>query len=248
MDYENIINNRLIAAHRGYSYLYPENTLIAFENSLGKSDLIEFDVQFSKDGIAIIMHDETLIRTSDFLSINRFETRSHHVIDFTLEELLVLDFGIHKKCENQKILTLDEFLDFAYKNDTAFNLEIKDMSNTRFDECCVETIMNILKSKKCQHKIIISSFNHKYLKQLRQLDKEIYLAALIYEREQLDYDFLSNYNINGCHISDEIATKELIDKLKERGLYIGVYTVNSQIRKMQLFEMGVNIIFTDILE
>ncbi len=70
-------------AHRGFSGQYPENTMLAFEKAVeAGADGIELDVQFSKDGKLVIMHDESLLRTA---GIDGF------VKDYTLEQLKAMD-------------------------------------------------------------------------------------------------------------------------------------------------------------
>ena len=72
-------------AHRGFSGQYPENTMLAFEKAVeAGADGIELDVQFSKDGKLVIMHDESLLRTA---GIDGF------VKDYTLEQLKAMDFS-----------------------------------------------------------------------------------------------------------------------------------------------------------
>lgn len=68
-----------IYAHRGYSGFYPENTMLAFQKAWETgSDGIELDVQLTKDGELVVIHDETLDRTTD---------HTGRVCDYTLEEL-----------------------------------------------------------------------------------------------------------------------------------------------------------------
>src|SRR5438105_123929 len=91
---------------------FPENTLASFERGLELgADWIEMDVHLSRDGALIVIHDETLDRT----------TNGHgYIKDHTLTELRRLDAG-----NGQRIPTLDEVLDWAYAKSTTLDIEIK---------------------------------------------------------------------------------------------------------------------------
>ncbi|WP_412100752.1 glycerophosphodiester phosphodiesterase [Corynebacterium aurimucosum] len=90
-----------IIAHRGYNGWYPENTYRAFEEAL-KLDVagVECDVNLTKDREVVVIHDQTVDRTSD---------GTGSVGDMTLEELRTLNFGTHE--DPQRILLLDELVD-----------------------------------------------------------------------------------------------------------------------------------------
>ena len=99
--------NIYVAAHRGFSEKYPENTMAAFCAAVELGvDQIETDVQVTKDGELVIIHDSTVDRTSN---------GSGKVEDMTLEELRRLDFGAWKneKFKGEKIVTFTEFMNYA---------------------------------------------------------------------------------------------------------------------------------------
>ncbi len=122
-------NKKLIVAHRGARSIRPENTMSAFKEAMKNSDFIELDVAFSKDGVPVIIHDNTLERTSNVKEFKEFK-KPYRVRDYTYKQLLKLDFGSwflkddpFKTIENgtvtveelkalktQRILTLDQVL------------------------------------------------------------------------------------------------------------------------------------------
>lgn len=248
MKIENILDKTFIVGHRGYSSKYPENTFLSFKKALEIVDFIEFDVQFTKDGIAIILHDDTLNRTSDIESFKEFDNSSYKIEDFNYKELLKLNFNYMNKEEKEKLPTLKEFLEFAKNNGLFFNLEIKDLKDTKFHNSCALEVLKLVKEYECEDLVLISSFNHFYLKQIRKKNKNITLAALVDEDKQIDLEFLKKYKINGCNMSDEMISDEYIKIFHENGIFVGVYTVNEKKRKEKLKSMGVNFIFTDELE
>lgn len=92
-DYRPISNNIMVIAHRGASNYGPENTLSSYRQAIMmKADYVEIDLQMTKDGKLIAIHDETLTRTTNAKEI--FPNRSPwRVKDFTLEEIRRLDAG-----------------------------------------------------------------------------------------------------------------------------------------------------------
>ncbi|TBL79983.1 glycerophosphodiester phosphodiesterase family protein [Paenibacillus thalictri] len=116
----------LLVGHRGYKSAYPENTLLAFQKSLEMGiDVLEFDLRFSKDKTIVVIHDETLDRTT---------SGTGRVSDYTLEELKGLDAGgwLGKSFEGLKIPTLQELCELltAYPG-TLLNVEIKPDEHAR---------------------------------------------------------------------------------------------------------------------
>lgn len=250
--FDNFKKKNLIAAHRGYSSKYPENTMIAFENSVGKSDFIEFDVQLTKDYIPVIIHDETLQRTSNIEYIDEFYHRKPwYVHDFEYEELLKLDisswFNANVK-KIQRVSTLDEILTFAKDNNIYLNLELKDISFSNESLAFVDIVLSYIEKFYIKDKIIISSFNHDYLREIIKKDSLMQIAVLEYNfiSENL-VQYLKKLNAVAYHIDNETVTKELVKKLKDNDIFVNVYTVNDENRRKELFGMGVKAIFTDDL-
>ncbi|WML36851.1 glycerophosphodiester phosphodiesterase family protein [Clostridium sp. OS1-26] len=114
-------------AHRGFSGIYPENTMLAFKKAVEvQCNGIETDVQLTKDGVAVICHNEKLDRTTD---------GSGFIKNYTYLELSKLDAGVKKdhKFSGCKIPTLDEFLDYIKDKNIDINVytvnEEEDMMN-----------------------------------------------------------------------------------------------------------------------
>ncbi|TET89885.1 MAG: glycerophosphodiester phosphodiesterase [Sulfurovum sp.] len=239
----------LIAAHRGDRSQKPENTLSALASSIGKCDFIEIDVQLTKDLVPVIIHDDTLGRTSDVSKIGRFEDRTPwRVSDFTLEELQSLDFGSWFNHEYEPILTLKKALSFAKEQHLFLNVEIKDMSSTFADEIVVQIIIDMIKKMQAGHLVLLSSFYHHYLPMCKKLSSEIPTAALqIYKHPSKLIDYLHTLQVNAYHPEDKITNKKTVASLREAGFFVNVFTVNKAKRQKKLFDWGVNGIFTDFL-
>lgn len=117
---DNIIIDRLVAAHREYKSSYPENTLLAFEKALKLGvAMVEFDLRLSKDKVVIVLHDETLDRTTN---------GSGKARDHIWDELCSLDAGgwLSKNFRGLKIPCLEELCVLLEPySDILLNVEIK---------------------------------------------------------------------------------------------------------------------------
>ena len=261
------LGKNIVIAHRGYRAIRAENTLSAFRAAKGKCDLAELDVGFSKDGVAIVIHDDTLERTTNAKELTGFDA-PFSITDYTYEEILQLDasgwftktdpFGTIKsglvkkeKLEAlpiQRVPTLKETLSLLKELNLAVNVEIKDLSNTPFDKVAPMQILEEIKSLNMQNNTIISSFNHSYLKAIKELDPTIEIAALQeYYHPKNIVAHLKNINTNNYNIDTEICNEKLVRELTAEGISVSVFTVNSKEQREQLFSWGVKAVFTDFL-
>lgn len=231
-----------LIAHRGASAYAPENTLSAFKKAIDMGlNAVEFDVQFTLDGKAVVTHDYTLERTSDGRG---------HINDFNLSQLKELDFGkwFSEDYKNEKIPTLDEVLDIV-KNNYLINIELKrDKDDKRFfSKSIVETIDKF----DIRDKVLISSFDHELLKDLYKIDQNLKIALLFPKEIERNFENLKEYidklNIKVSAINphkdslNEISTKNI----KKLGLKIISYTVNEKTDYNRLKDLGVDAVFTN---
>src|SRR5690606_32376636 len=144
-------------AHRGASGYFPENTMAAFQNAveLGATG-IETDVQLTSDGELVLIHDESLLRTT---GVNKL------VKDVTLAELRQLDCGswFHPKFAEERIPTLDELLQLAKASSIKLNIEIK--SGVVLYPDIEHKLLQKLAQYGLEQQCVISSFNHYSLAQ-----------------------------------------------------------------------------------
>ncbi len=191
-----------IIAHRGFSEIYPENTLLAFEKAIEFGvDGIETDLRLSRDEEVIVFHDESLKR------IARLDRRPE---ELTIDELKGLDVG-----KGEKVPTLDELISLT-NGSTTLILEIK-YNPATYKRLCQIT-------EKCiQDKLAwieVSCFEDKVLEELHRLNKDIRLHKLIDDASILDdKDFLIRYDYINCFdidvtIADVVLEKGLIKQHK----------------------------------
>lgn len=164
--------NTKIIAHRGSKGTRPENTLVAFQAALDDgADGIETDVHLSKDNQFIIMHDETIDRTTN---------GQGKIVDYTLDELKQFSAGIKydPKFINEKIPTLQEVIQLLITNNFqgTFNLEFK-TDKTPYEG--IERMVNdYLVELNLPFTIIYSSFSSRSVKLLRELNENVEIAKL----------------------------------------------------------------------
>ena len=244
---------KLIGAHRGSRTLRPENTLASLKESIGHCDFIEVDVQLSSDNVPIIMHDETLKRTSNINEIEAYKSRApYKVSNFSYHELCNLDYGSWFYANERKyepLLTLKKVLEFIKENQLFINIEIKDLHNSFDDEEVVSTILKEIDSFGVAHLILLSSFRHEYLLLCKQTLPNIPTAALVFGKHPDSLiEYLKSLDVDAYHFNDKLVDKSTIKELRDAGFFVNIYTVNDPIRRQQLFNMGVNGIFGDYLD
>ncbi len=261
-------NKKLIVAHRGARSIRAENTMAAFKEAIKSSDFIELDVTFSKDGVPVIIHDDTLERTSNVREFKEFK-KPYRVRDYTYKQLLKLDFGSWfmrddpfgtikngtvkiedlKALKTQRILTLDQVLKVLKKYNFPVNIEIKDLSRTPYDKTAIKTIIDIVEKHVMVNLVLLSSFNHKYLRQAFKINPNIDTAALEENNHAKDLvKHLKRLRVRSYNPSLKIADSDLIKNLNNAGIFVNIFTVNDKQEKLKLFEEGAKAVFTDVLE
>ncbi|MDE7322289.1 MAG: hypothetical protein K2N73_06070 [Lachnospiraceae bacterium] len=158
-------------AHRGCSQRYPENTLLAFEKAAAVKNLtgIELDIQFTKDGELVVIHDERVDRTTEGFGF---------VKDYTLAEIKALHIYAGSN-PTQSVPTMDEVFDLLeqrLKTGMKLNIELK---NSIFPYPGMESkIVELVHKRGLQDAVVYSSFYAKSLEQLQKLDPEAELGIL----------------------------------------------------------------------
>ncbi|OOM78124.1 glycerophosphodiester phosphodiesterase [Clostridium sp. BL-8] len=222
-------------AHRGYSGKFEENTMIAFEKAIEyKADGIETDVQLSKDNIPVLIHDETLERTTD---------GKGYVKNYTLAELKRF-----RTKSGKEIPTLKEFFELvADSNLKILNLELK---NSIFPyDGLEEKVLEMIYEYDIQERIIISTFNHLSLVKVRELDKEIKLGALTSSTLANVPKYLKDIAVECYHpCFPSILNEEYVKEIQEAGIEINPYTVNEEVHMKMVIKFNTDSIITNEVE
>lgn len=160
-----------IWAHRGCSQMYPENTLLAFEKAAAVQNLtgIELDIQITKDGELVVIHDERVDRTTEGIGFVR---------DYTLSQLKKLHIYADSH-PSQMIPTMNEVFDMLeQKLKTGFRLNIE-LKNGIFPyDGMEEKIVELVHKRGLQEAVVYSTFYAKSLEKLRKADKNAELGIL----------------------------------------------------------------------
>lgn len=228
-------------AHRGASGYAPENTIAAFDKAVEmKADYIEIDVQRSKDGELVLIHDTTVDRTTD---------GTGKVGDLTFEELRNLDAGSWKgeQFTGEKIPTFDEILD-RYHGEIGILIELKAPELYPGIE---ESVAKALKAKNLDkpsnEKIIIQSFNFESVKKMNDLLPKVPMGVLTSSITHTTPMALQEFSTYADYFNPSytIVSKELVNEVHDLGMKISSWTVRSQETADFLLEMGVDAIITD---
>jgi glycerophosphoryl diester phosphodiesterase len=227
-------------AHRGFSGKYPENTKIAFARAIELgADMIELDVTLSKDKIPVVIHDDTLERTSN---------GKGKVRNVPLDKLKQFDFGswMNPKFSEERIPTLEEVLQMIKKSKLGLNIEIKSSAfEKKFSDSCIESqTLGLINKYKLFNRIVISSFEPKILLRLRELSSKVKLAYLIepdYKKLKLDpIYFVNQVKAVSLNMHKSQIKSEIFHRAKERNIPVCVYTVNTtgELRRMNKLELA----------
>ncbi|MEH7314058.1 glycerophosphodiester phosphodiesterase [Priestia megaterium] len=228
-------------AHRGASAYAPENTIAAFDKAVEmKADYIEIDIQRSKDGKLVVIHDTTVDRTTD---------GSGKVGNLTFKELRNLDAGSWKgeQFAGAQIPTFDEILD-RYHGKIGILIELKAPELYPGIE---ENIAGKLKEqnldKPQNEKIIVQSFNHNSMKKMNELLPKVPIGVLTSSSADTTEQALQEFSIYADYFNPSygIVTPDLVNQVHSHGMKIGSWTVRSQEAANFLLNVGVDAIITD---
>ena len=221
-------------AHRGYSGLYPENTMLAFEKAIeAGADGIELDVQESKDGHAVIIHDERVDRTTD---------GTGRVKDMTLEELRKLDasYIYTGQMGVNPIPTLEEYFTLVQDKNIITNVEMK--TGVYEYRSLEKTVYDLICKYGLQKKVIVSSFNHYTILRMKAFAPELEYGFLT-EDWIIDVGpYIQRHGVGCFHPNFHNLIPEVIKQVKDCGLKINCYTVNEPEDVLDLARKGVDVV------
>ncbi len=222
-----------VTAHRGASVLYPENTLSAFKGAkeLG-ADWVELDVQETKDGKIIIMHDTNFKRTT---GVNK------NTWEVTYDEIKNLDAGSHldKKFKDERIPLLDDTIKWASENNMKLNIELKP---TGYEKDFEKLVVDIIKKYHFEDNCVITSQVYNVLENVKKYESSIetvYVMSFAYG------DILSLKDADNFSIEASSITESLVKKVHKEGKQIYVWTVNTKENINKMIDLKVDNIITD---
>lgn len=231
------LNNPQIIAHRGGGDYGPENTLFAIEQGMELgADAVEIDVRFTLDSVPVLMHDETLGRTTN-------DIYNRKVANVTLEEIKELDAGglFSSSFLFEQVPTLQEAFDFIDRRVDMY-IEIKEP----FPDSG-EMIVSMIEEARMVQRVKILSFNKNILMQVKALNSDIETVLLLSSffgdiNALATNDYADNY---GLYQQLALNNIEYVRTLQKAGKGVFVWTVNNGTRIREVNNLGVDGIITD---
>ena len=227
----------LVWAHRGASAYAPENTLEAFQMAIDMgADGIELDVQLTKDGEMVVIHDEWIDRTCE---------GTGWVKDYTLEELR--RFNFNKTCpkyEHADIPTLRQVYELVKPTSLTINVELK--TGIVFYPDLEKRVLELTKEFGMEDRVLYSSFNHRSCVKLHELEPEAYVGFLCMDGPIDMAAYVSKFGGNAIHPA--LYNLQYPDYMKDAiayGLDVNSWTINEPEHMMMACKLGINAIITN---
>ncbi len=227
-------NGAYVCAHRGDSHNAPENTMSAFRLAVeNQADSIEFDVRQTKDGEYVVIHDESLKRTTDV---------DKKVGEVTLEYIESLDAGSNfsEEYAGEKIPTLREVLEYCKEEDMPLNVELKPANTDREDY--VQGIINLLEEYDYLKHCVVACSDYGTLKKVKEINPDIKTVYIMYVAygDIGDMEYADIFSIQHSFI-----TMRLVRNVHKYGKKIYAWTVDRENLISDLLLLDVDVIVTN---
>jgi glycerophosphoryl diester phosphodiesterase len=210
----------LIIGHRGASAVALENTMAAFEAAIAAgADGIEFDVRLSRDGVPVIIHDDTLYRTVGLRK---------RVADLTAEQLRAVD-----------VPSLRELFELMAQNSLLLYLEIKASASELPELCC-----RLVHEFSLADRVIVECFDLTVLRRIEGIPTAALFEPRIY-KDRFIVDRTLEVRASVLALHHRLAKQSLIEKAKLAGLRVVVWTVDDTAWLARARSMGVEALITN---
>lgn len=230
----------LIIGHRGASAVVPENTMAAFREAIAVgADGIEFDVRLASDGVPVVIHDGTLRRTG---GVNQ------RVADLRWDELNKVDVGswFAPRFANERVPSLAELFELFQTKNLSLYLEMKCDSPAEYRPLA-EACARLINEYSFKERIAVECFQLPALQILKEVDPEIKTAALL-DRTFTDQSVITRAIEIGAMavaLHHRLARKNLVEKSKQAGLHVAVWTVDDPIWLDRARSIGIDALITN---
>ncbi len=232
-------------AHRGGGDLRPENTLLAYQNSLDEgADILEMDVHATKDGVIVVSHDATVDRQTD---------GSGYIREMTFEQVRALDAGYTftedggqsypYRGQGVQIPTLEEV--FTAHSDAYYTLEIK-----QSDPPIVDEVLAIIREYHMESNVVMGAFSEVLLSEIREKAPELltgFATEEVITFSLLRDDDLDDYLPPGEFMQLPISAAQpaTLERARHFGIKAHIWTVNDEQEMNDLLDLGVDGIMSD---
>lgn len=222
-----------IIAHRGASHESPENTLASIQKAIDiQADCIEIDVHLSKDHVPVVIHDDTVERTTS-------SKKKQRITEMTLQEIKQLDAGswYHSSFEGESIPSLKEVLSLDFK-ESSLMIEIKKSPYPA--PLVAQKIIDVVDEIKFPNSLILGSFEPELLQAVYTINP---LMDLIYIVE--DETHINKFQGQRIAIDEKLLSPLLIKQLRNKNKEIWTFTIDTPQRAQELNIPGIAGIITN---
>ena len=237
-DNKPVINSKLIL-HRGASAYAPENTLEALHLAAQMgATWVETDVRDTEDCELVMIHDETVNRTTD---------GAGRVAQLSLDSIQELDAGgwFSGRYRGSRIPTLREYLTMAQELDLGLVLELKDVAGWE-ERLTNLVVVEVLKSWKSDpQKLVISAFSERCLQMAKRKLENYPRCLAVTAVPESPVKRLAEASAHMMHLQHSFAREAELERLGATGLEFGFATVNNPQRARYLLKKGASSILTD---
>ncbi len=265
----------MVSAHRSGAGIFPENTMMAFENCINsetfKTDVFEFDLHITGDGELIILHDNTLDRTTD--AVEYFGKEDIRPENYSYEELRSLNFGENFENdkgeapykglrgddipENLRVAKLDDVLTYLESNG-GFDYIIEIKNSGELGCKAADKLYQTLSEKELLDNVVVGTFNNDVTKYMDETYPDMSRSASIpevvnlYFRSLLDMDAKDGfYKFDALQIPVgaaiiDLATARLVNYAHRHNIAVQYWTINDVETMQKLKEIGADCIMSDV--
>jgi glycerophosphoryl diester phosphodiesterase len=241
----------LVMAHRGGKGLWPENTLYAFEQAVTMGvDVLEMDIHSSADGMLVVMHDDTVDRTTN---------GSGPVQALTLDEIKALDAGYHWSADEGQtypyqgqgiaVPTLEEV--FSAFPDVPMNIEIK-----QAEPSIAALLCELIQAHGIGDRVLVASFHQAAINDFRRECPEVATTAgeteviILFALGRIYLDAVYTPTAQAVQVPESrsglhVLTPRFLEAAHSSGLQVHAWTINEASDMQRLLDLGVNGIITD---
>lgn len=229
----------LAIAHRGFSGTAPENTLAAFKRAMDVgSNMIELDVHLSRDGHVVVIHDDTLKRTTGGMG---------KVVDFSLQELKQLDAGkwFGSRFSGEKIPTLKEVLELT-RGKIPIHIELKegDLGRYTVTDLADRSLEEVEKAGALDQ-VLFGSFSLSAIDRIREKHPRLPVALICNKPWNLSQDATGGRPISILSSSAKVLNPTNAAKARQQGMKVFVWTLDLEEQIEHFLNVGVDGIVTN---
>ncbi|TVY09037.1 glycerophosphodiester phosphodiesterase [Paenibacillus cremeus] len=225
-------NHSIVTAHRGSSSVAPENTLSSIRQAIAdRAGYAELDVQETKDGVVVLMHDDTAQRTAGI---------KKPMWDIDSQELFQASAGawFDKRFTDERVPTLADVIDAA-KGKIKLNIELK---NNGHQKQLAEKTVALLQAHDFEQECTVTSFDAGLLHKVKSLDKKIKTGLII---DKVNDKLFTSDDYEVLSTAYPLIDRDFMEKAAHHKKEVYAWTVNTKPEMKKMLALGVDSIITN---